>query len=141
MTTAALIVAAGRGTRASASGSTPKQYVMLGGMTVLRRTVSAFLSHPDVDAVAVVIHSDDQALYEQAVAGLGAQLLPAIHGGATRQESVRLGLEALAAAGHATVLIHDAARPFVSRDVIANVLAALLPVTAARLQPCPSPIL
>lgn len=126
MTTAALIVAAGRGTRAAASGATPKQYVELGGMSVLRRTALVFTGHPAIDAVAAVIHADDQDLYTEAMADLGEKVAAPVIGGATRQESVRLGLEAFADAGHLNVLIHDAARPFVSQDVITAVLDALL---------------
>jgi 2-C-methyl-D-erythritol 4-phosphate cytidylyltransferase/2-C-methyl-D-erythritol 2,4-cyclodiphosphate synthase len=116
--TLALIVAAGRGRRAG--GGLPKQYRLLGGRPVLRRTVEAFLAHPAIDAVQVVIHPEDRELYDAAVAGLP---LPApLTGGATRQESVRRGLEAVET-GY--VLIHDAARPFVTHDVIDRVIAAL----------------
>jgi 2-C-methyl-D-erythritol 4-phosphate cytidylyltransferase / 2-C-methyl-D-erythritol 2,4-cyclodiphosphate synthase len=125
VTTAALIVAAGRGSRAAASGATPKQYVELGGMTVLRRTALAFIGHPSISSVSVVIHAGDQELYHASMAGLGVKLSMPILGGATRQDSVRLGLEALAEAGHQNVLIHDAARPFVSHEVITAVLDAL----------------
>jgi len=116
--TLALIVAAGRGHRAGEG--LPKQYRTLAGKSVLRRSVEVFLRHPRVDAVQVVIHADDRELYEEAVAGL-ALPAPAI-GGATRQESVRRGLEAVACD---RVLIHDAARPFVGHDVIDRVLDAL----------------
>ena len=93
-------------------------------MTVLRRTLTALARHPRIDAVRVVIHADDRDLYDAATAGL--DLLPPITGGATRQDSVRLGLEAVAAAGGTgTVLIHDAARPFVSAAVIDRVLDAI----------------
>lgn len=116
--TLALIVAAGRGQRAG--GGVPKQYRSVGGKAVLRRAAQAFLGHPRVDAVQVVIHPDDRDLYDAAVGDLA---LPApIHGGATRQSSVRLGLEAITAD---RVLVHDAARPFVPHDVIDRVLDAL----------------
>lgn len=118
---AALIVAGGRGVRAG--GEVAKQYRRLGGALVLRRSVLAFLAHPGVDAVRVVIHPDDRALYDQAVEGLN--LLAAVQGGAVRQESARLGLESLVDLDPASVLIHDAARPFVTRDVISRVLGAL----------------
>ncbi|MEQ1671797.1 MAG: bifunctional 2-C-methyl-D-erythritol 4-phosphate cytidylyltransferase/2-C-methyl-D-erythritol 2,4-cyclodiphosphate synthase [Hyphomicrobium sp.] len=125
MATTALIVAAGRGTRAAAAGAAPKQYALLGGMSILRRTVLAFAGHPGIDHVAVVIHRDDRPLYDEAMAGLTAKLLAPVTGGATRQDSVRLGLEGLAASNPGTVLIHDAARPFVSHDVISGVIEAL----------------
>ena len=123
--TVALIVAAGRGARAGAGG--PKQYRDLAGKTVLRRTVEAFLHHGDVDAVRVVIHRDDHDLYAEAMGdltGAGGLLAP-VDGGAERQDSVRLGLESLAADAPARVLIHDAARPFVDDGTISRVLAAL----------------
>ena len=116
----ALIVAGGRGVRAG--DGLPKQYRAVGGRTVLRHAVAAFARHPAVAAVQVVIHAEDRALYAAAVAGL--DLPPAVHGGATRQASVLAGLEALPA-GATHVLIHDAARPFVTAGMIDRVIAAL----------------
>ena len=83
----------------------------------------AFLAHPRIDRVLAAIHRDDRALYDAAAAGLGA--LPPAFGGATRQESVRLGLEALASDPPDLVAIHDAARPLVDSDAISRTLAAL----------------
>lgn len=120
--TIAVFVAAGRGARAGAAG--PKQYVALDGKPVLRRTLSPFLAHPAVGRAIVVIHPDDRAVYGECVAGLEGLLPPAL-GGATRQDSVRAGLEALAEANPARVLIHDAARPFTAAATIDRVLAAL----------------
>ena len=117
----AIIVAAGRGVRAG--GGLPKQYREIGGAAVLRHSAQAFCSHPQVAGVRVVIHPDDQDLYTRAVAGL--DVLPAVHGGATRQDSVRLGLESLEALRPDTVLIHDAARPFIEAALIDRTLAAL----------------
>ncbi len=118
---AVLIVAGGRGVRAG--GGVPKQYRALGGRTVLRRTVARFLGHPGVARVQVAIHADDRALYDAAVGDLA--LAPPVIGGASRQETVRLGLEALAADGAETVvLVHDAARPFVPAELIDRVIAA-----------------
>lgn len=119
---AALIVAAGRGVRAG--GELPKQYRSLGGQAILRRTTSLFLAHPRVDDVLVVIHGDDAELYGEAVVGQ-AGLLPFATGGATRQESVRRGLEALAERGVTHVLIHDAVRPFASPALIDRVIDGL----------------
>src|SRR5438477_7691010 len=106
--TCALIVAAGRGTRFG--GDLPKQYLPLGGATVLRHAVNAFAAHPRIDGVLVAIRPEDRALFDRAVAGLS--VLPPVPGGAERQDSVRLGLEALAAHKPERVLIHDGARPF-----------------------------
>ena len=124
MTTAALIVAAGRGTRAAAEGAPAKQYAALAGRSVLWHAVSPFAKHPDVAHVLVTIHPDDEALYESAVSGLPKLLSPAM-GGATRQVSVLAGLEALASLAPSRVLIHDAARPFVDAPLISRVLSAL----------------
>jgi 2-C-methyl-D-erythritol 4-phosphate cytidylyltransferase / 2-C-methyl-D-erythritol 2,4-cyclodiphosphate synthase len=118
---AAVIVAAGRGYRAG--GDMPKQYRALAGEPVIRPTLAAFLSHPQIDAVQPVIHPDDEAIFQAATAGL-ERLLPAVPGGATRQASVRAGLEALRAAAPDLVLIHDAARPFLSTDLISRAITA-----------------
>jgi 2-C-methyl-D-erythritol 4-phosphate cytidylyltransferase/2-C-methyl-D-erythritol 2,4-cyclodiphosphate synthase len=120
--TAVLIVAAGRGTRAG--GGIPKQYQDIGGVPVLARAIEAFLSHPAVDMVAVAIARDDSR-YADIAPQNEPRLLPPVHGGETRQETVRLGLHALAAHAPDRVLIHDAARPFVSAAVIDRVVAAL----------------
>ncbi len=117
----ALIVAAGRGQRLG--GGIPKQYRRLGGEPLLRWTVQRFLAHPDVSAVRAVIHPDDRPLYDEAVSGLA--ILPPVDGGETRQDSCRLGLESLADQHPDTVLIHDAARPFVDADIIARTLGSL----------------
>lgn len=119
---AAVIVAGGRGVRAG--GGLPKQYRRLAGQPVLRHTVAAFAGHGRVDSVQVVIHPDDRALYEQAVAGLDVRT--PVFGGDTRQASVLAGLEALADAAPTVVLIHDAARAFVSAAVIDGVIDAVL---------------
>src|SRR6476661_7621657 len=89
---AAVIVAAGRGIRAG--GDQPKAYRSLGGQPMIRFSLTLFSESKRIDAVQPVIHADDVALYETAAAGL--PLLPAVFGGATRQASVRAGLEALA---------------------------------------------
>ena len=121
---AALIVAAGRGTRMG--GDLPKQYMPLGGIPVLRRTVERFLSVDEVSEVRVAIHADDTPLYSKALAGLDDPRLGSpILGGATRASSVRALLEMFAPDPPDTVLIHDAARPFVSVDAIRAVIAAL----------------
>ncbi len=126
MSVVVLIVAAGRGQRAGAG--LPKQYRRLAGRPVLARTLAAFLGQPRVDRVAVVIHPDDRPLYDEATAGL--DLLPAIAGGPTRQDSVRLGLEALADLAPDIVLVHDAARPFVSPELIGRVIDAVPAIAA-----------
>jgi 2-C-methyl-D-erythritol 4-phosphate cytidylyltransferase/2-C-methyl-D-erythritol 2,4-cyclodiphosphate synthase len=123
---AALIVAAGSGVRAGLQQGRPKQYCLAGGEPVLRRTVRAFLEHPQIHHVLVVLRAGDEALYAEALAGLtSVKLLHSVPGGATRQLSVAAGLEALEPLAPDAVLIHDAARPFVSADCIAGTIAAL----------------
>lgn len=117
----ALIVAAGRGVRVG--GSIPKQYLTVAGKPVLRHTVEVFLSHPQIKKLYVVIHPDDKALYEQAVAGLNLPM--PIMGGAERYDSVFNGLNSLADKAPDRVLIHDAARPCVSHAVIDRVIEGL----------------
>ena len=122
MNVAALIVAADRGSRAGPGA--PKQYRQLAGEPVLRRTLMAFSSHPQISSVLTVIHEDDREAFEIAAAGL-PKLLPACTGGATRQASVRAGLETLSAAAPDHVLIHDGARPLVSAQLISECISAL----------------
>ena len=119
--TIALIVAAGAGERFG--GDIPKQYQDLAGSPILRRSVMAFLTHPNISKVQVVIDTHHRALYDAAVSGLD---LPApVAGGATRQDSVRLGLEAIQTHKPNLVLIHDAARPLIDADTITKVCDAL----------------
>lgn len=124
MDTAVLIAAAGTGSRAGA-GSRPKQYADIGGEAVLARALRPFLECPHVTAVQVIINQEHDTLYREAVARFENRLLPPVAGGGNRQDSVRRGLEALAPLGPRHVLIHDAARPFVTSGVIGRVLAAL----------------
>lgn len=118
---AALIVAAGRGRRFG--DSLPKQYCAYRGEPILRHALRAFADHERVNHVVTVIHPDDHELYAQAAAGLAIDA--PVRGGASRQDSVRLGLEALADTAPDMVLIHDGARPHVGAGLIADVVAAL----------------
>lgn len=118
--TAVVLVAAGRGLRAGAGG--PKQYREIGGVPVIYRAMEAFSRHADVFAVQPVVNPDDSAVFTAAVAGLKHEA--ATHGGATRQASVLAGLEALVKHKPDIVLIHDAARPFVSEGVISRAIEA-----------------
>jgi 2-C-methyl-D-erythritol 4-phosphate cytidylyltransferase/2-C-methyl-D-erythritol 2,4-cyclodiphosphate synthase len=126
----ALIVAAGRGSRAGEG--LPKQYRSIGGRPVLARTLEVFLDHPQIDGVATAIHPDDLELYRSATAGLAsAKLLPPAFGGDSRQESVLNGLRALASHAPDLVLVHDAARPFVTAGLIDRAIAAAVRSGAA----------
>jgi len=117
----ALIVAAGRGSRFG--GPLPKQYALLDGTPVLRRTLLAFRGVPGITGLRVVIALGDDAPYGEATAGL--DLPPPVAGGGSRQQSVLNGLEALSADPPDLVAIHDAARPFVRADDIAACLSAV----------------
>jgi len=126
MSVTALIVAAGRGARAASSNIlTKKQYLPVGGMQILTRTIGAFAGHPSVDDVIVVIHPNDTALYESVATHFAACLRPPAVGGPHRQDSVYAGLEALTANPPAHVLIHDGARPFVDAELIGRVISSL----------------
>ncbi len=124
MTVAALVVAGGSGTRMG--GDIPKQYLQLGGRAVIRHTLEAFLAHPRIDAVQVVIGEKHGEMFADAVQGLRMPM--PVTGGPTRQLSVLNGLEALARREMGApdiVLIHDAARPFVSAELIDRLLDGL----------------
>jgi 2-C-methyl-D-erythritol 4-phosphate cytidylyltransferase/2-C-methyl-D-erythritol 2,4-cyclodiphosphate synthase len=116
MRIAAILVAAGSGSRFGAA--IPKQFLPLAGKPVILWAAESLLS--SVDLLQPV---GDSAAIDAALNGLPH--LPTVAGGATRQDSVRAGLEALAAHAPDIVLVHDAARPHIPAGTIANLLAAL----------------
>lgn len=116
--TAAIIVAAGQGLRAG--GDVPKQFAPLGGRPMLAYSVAALRDHPAVSQVVVAVGAGQEALLAHAVGEVAS-----VAGGATRRLSVLAALEALADDPPARVLIHDAARPFLSHAVIDRLLAPL----------------
>ncbi len=122
MTIAALLMAAGTGSRFG--GPTPKQFLPLAGKPVIRHAAEALAPHVDL-----LLPVGEAALIAEALAGMPH--LPPVAGGPTRQESVRLGLEALAAHGPHIVLVHDAARPHMPKRLIAELLAKLDEVPGA----------
>jgi 2-C-methyl-D-erythritol 4-phosphate cytidylyltransferase/2-C-methyl-D-erythritol 2,4-cyclodiphosphate synthase len=126
-TVAAVVVAAGRGQRAG--GDLPKQYRRLLGEPVIRPSLAALAGHAEISVVQPVIHPDDAALFRAASTGL--PLLAPVGGGASRQASVRAGLEALQAHRPDLVLVHDAARPFASQVLITRAIAAARTSAAA----------
>ena len=104
----------------------PKQYRPVGGVGVLTRVLERFSAHPKIDALVSVIHADDREHYKSAAAApFSAKLLEPVPGGATRQDSVRAGLEQLKAHSPRNVLIHDAARPFADAALIGRVIGGL----------------
>ena len=121
MTVAAVIVAGGSGLRAG--GERPKQYQLIGGRPVIWWTCRAFLQHSAIDVVQPVIGEGHEQMFAEATDGLDLPL-PVI-GGSTRQESCRIGIESVARHKPAKVLIHDAARPFVSAALIDSVIGWL----------------
>nr|WP_321457011.1 bifunctional 2-C-methyl-D-erythritol 4-phosphate cytidylyltransferase/2-C-methyl-D-erythritol 2,4-cyclodiphosphate synthase [uncultured Cohaesibacter sp.] len=135
MTYAVIIVAAGSGSRAKRTTDTvAKQYVSLAGKTVLCHTLECFLKNNQVGQIQVVIRAEDANLYREAISPIyrGSldreakdRLLPPASGGATRQISVYNGLKALKSHDPTHVLIHDAARPFVSQDILHRCFEAL----------------
>lgn len=119
---AALILAAGQGSRAGTD--IPKQFRQIGGKAVLAHSVEAFARHPAVGEVFLVIGAGQQETVRTMIGD--HQVTALIEGADSRRGSVRAGLEAIAATGGADrVLIHDAARPFISSSMIDQLLAAL----------------
>ncbi len=119
MTVAAVIVDAGRGVRMGAGR--PKAFVRVGGTTVLERSVRAFASHPRVGRIVVAV--TDPPLAARALGPLAARVV-LVRGGAERQESVRAALGAIPENEADIVLVHDAARPLVERELVDAVIEA-----------------
>ena len=129
---AALIVAAGRGQRAGAG--VPKQYRLMpdGSGSILAHSIAAFAAHGAIGSICVVIHENDVELYNNSINELNNNInFFSTYGGATRQASVLNGLSALAEKQPDAVLIHDAARPFLSDALISRCIAALQESDAA----------
>lgn len=119
---AVIIVAAGRGSRAG--DGAPKQYRPLCGTPIIARTISAFQQALPTALILPVIHGDDRDLYDASTNGVSGLLDPVL-GGKTRQESVRNGLNELSSHDVEIVMIHDAARPFITSSVVQRLLAAI----------------
>ncbi|WP_319823780.1 bifunctional 2-C-methyl-D-erythritol 4-phosphate cytidylyltransferase/2-C-methyl-D-erythritol 2,4-cyclodiphosphate synthase [Thalassovita sp.] len=120
MRTDAIIVAAGRGSRAG--GGLPKQWRQIAGRTVAEWSISAFRTHPAIGRIVLVYHPDDTLL---AAPLLSLPGVIGVHGADTRNGSVRNGLEALSANAPDLVMIHDVARPCTPAGVIQSVIDAL----------------
>jgi 2-C-methyl-D-erythritol 4-phosphate cytidylyltransferase len=114
-----VLVAAGRGSRLG--GGMPKQYQPIGGVPMVLRALRAFTAHPEVVHVVLVLPAEDAAAAPDFLRGLTGPGLCLVAGGAERADSVAAGLAALDPAC-TTVLVHDAARPFVQREVIDAVI-------------------
>ena len=133
MSVAVIIVAAGRGHRASKD--LPKQYEMILRKTTLYHTVKLFISCNAINSILCVIHPDDQALYKKAIAPF--TILSPVHGGSTRQDSVYCGLKALESSAPDIVLIHDAARPFIDPNIIHTLIKTITDGEKAALPALP----
>jgi 2-C-methyl-D-erythritol 4-phosphate cytidylyltransferase len=119
MSVSAIIVAAGRGVRMGAGR--PKAFLHLHGRTLLERSVGAFVSHPSVDRVVAAVPDTEEAA--RLLGPIGGKVL-LVGGGAERQDSVRAALKVLPPADDEIILVHDAARPLVSREIIDSIIAA-----------------
>jgi 2-C-methyl-D-erythritol 4-phosphate cytidylyltransferase/2-C-methyl-D-erythritol 2,4-cyclodiphosphate synthase len=120
-----VIVAAGRGERAGQSAEGPKQYRTIGDKPVIAHTLDTFATWPGTGPIVVVIHPEDEGLLAAARRRSPARELIVVHGGATRQQSVLAGLEAVAATGSRYVMIHDAVRPFADHALLSRCAHAL----------------
>ncbi len=121
----ALIVAGGSGLRMNSE--LPKQYMQIGGKTILERTYKAFANNDNIDKIQIVISENHQDVYEGFLNKLTDKdkLLPVCFGGNNRQESVKFGLESLKKYNPERVLIHDSVRPFVSNELIDRIISGL----------------
>ncbi len=130
----AIIVAGGEGKRIAAGS--PKQYINIGDETILEKSIKAFYNNRLIDKICVVISPSHEALFAPIIQKYRGIIF--CHGGILRQDSVRLGLETLEEFLPDYVLIHDAARPFVSDEIIRNVIDglkeadAVLPAVAVK---------
>jgi 2-C-methyl-D-erythritol 4-phosphate cytidylyltransferase len=125
---AVLVPAGGLGTRLG--GHTPKQFLQVGGATILARTLTHFVRHPGVRAIVVAAPAEHLARTRRLVARSGRHPVEVVAGGATRQESVWQALQAVPGDVD-VVLVHDAVRPFIDRRLIDAVVAAAVAHGAA----------
>lgn len=123
----AIIVAAGSGSRLG--GAVPKAYTPLLGVSMLRFSAQALSNHPAISGVIVAVAPEHESMAEHALQGLKHCRI--VYGGATRSDSVRSSLAALKDEMPDVVLIHDAARPFLSAGMINNLLDACTDNSAA----------
>jgi 2-C-methyl-D-erythritol 4-phosphate cytidylyltransferase len=124
----AVLVAAGRGERMGAGRA--KAFLPLAGRALLLRAAEAFESAPEVEAIVAVVPADEQRAARDLLAPL-RKVTAVVAGGATRQDSVRAGLEALPSAFDGIVLVHDAARALIEPALIASVVRAAAETGAA----------
>ncbi|MEM1020331.1 MAG: bifunctional 2-C-methyl-D-erythritol 4-phosphate cytidylyltransferase/2-C-methyl-D-erythritol 2,4-cyclodiphosphate synthase [Pseudomonadota bacterium] len=126
MKTAMIVVAGGQGIRAG--GRVPKQYQLVAGKPILHHALVHAADCPEIDHIQVVIGDDHKSLFDEMIREapptVGEKLAPVVNGGASRQQSTLAGLQALPDTIE-TVLVHDAARPFLPGAVIRALLEAV----------------
>jgi 2-C-methyl-D-erythritol 4-phosphate cytidylyltransferase len=119
-----LILAGGSGSRID--NDLPKQFLTLKGKTILQHTVEKFENHAAIDHIFLVTNSDFYEKTGKIIRDGGyRKVVKILEGGAVRQDSSRIGVTAAGAGNYENVLIHDAARPFVSKKIIDDVLEKL----------------
>lgn len=133
----AIILAGGTGTRIK--GDVPKQFFMLQGKTVMQHTIEKFENHPLIRHIFFVTNAEYYRQTEEVVRNCGfLKVVKILEGGIHRQDSSRIGVLAAASSQYENVLIHDAARPFVSKKIIDDVLDRLETYSAVNVA-VPSP--
>ena len=125
-----LIAAAGTASRMGLD--TPKQYMLINNMSILRYTIEKFMNFKELKSLQVIIHPDHEDLYHEAVKGL--KIEPPVMGNSSRKSSVYNGLQSFSESNASdTVLIHDAARPLVQPEDIRKLLDTMQNADAATL--------
>ena len=114
----AIIVAGGIGKRFS--NKIPKQYLEINNCSIIRHTILRFLAHSEIDHVQVIINKKHTKISRNSLKGLN--ILPVVYGGKNRQESVLKGLKAIKKLNPQKVLVHDAARPNISKELISLII-------------------
>lgn len=131
MATTVLIPAAGSGSRLSQS--TKKQFLFLGGKPILSHTIAAFDSHPDIDHIVLILPADEINTCTDLVLTPGnfSKVRDVVIGGDSRQQSVLNGIRSLDATDDDIILVHDGARPFISTEIIGQLIDAARQTGAA----------
>lgn len=119
--TSVVILAGGKGKRLG--GEVPKQYQLLNGISMISYSIRMFIDHPRIESIQVVIHPEDYNLYKKAT--IGFDLAEPVFGGKERQDSSRIGLSKVYNNDNKYVLIHDAARPFLTKEIVDQIFQKL----------------
>ncbi len=122
MKTVLIILAAGNSSRFDSDS--PKQYTLINGDTLLNQTIKKFIQIDEIDAIKIAIGESHVDLYKSTIIS-HPKILPYCIGGKTRRESSYLALKSIEDISPSTVLIHDAARPYIENRVVLNILSKL----------------